>query len=457
MRTILIVLKKSILFIAFYLSMNAYCQNEAYTLVFDINDKLISDVYIFSQFGLKKIKIDSAAVSSKRAQFNFKNKATGLYLLSYKYETGIEDEPVALAEVDFIFHQDKIHLNIIHKDKKAEVNVIASDDNKTWHEFKLAEAKRNSQIKYIFSTKELFEDEKDIMKALKSKLKKEEKEQSLLIKKSKANYNKSFVNQLIYHTSLIVPPFEFDKDEIFAFVYKDLFERCDFNKESLLNSNVYENIVFNYIISQYQKYSLRNEQEIAVQKAVEKIMLKAEKNQAIKSKMLKFIINGLTQLDAQVALNYLLEKYPESEKCSEGSDSVNIENEIKVGDFVSKDVFKLIHPKDSSLKVRQNTLLIFWASWCPYSENLRNELSKFSLPEHISVTIVSLSKGIENCKSDRLLFPGKYTFLCEGKRWDNEIVNNTGINSIPNLLLIDESGKVIQKPENLSELQLKSD
>jgi thiol-disulfide isomerase/thioredoxin len=433
----------------------SFAQNERYKLTFEIQDKVASKVFIFKQFGSSRDIVDSLIYVAGKSEIVFTNQPKGLYVLTYQYETSLQDDPQAIAEIDFIFHQNDIHFIIKHHDKNAFVDVITSEENKIWHQFKKAEAHRSDQVKYVFTTKNIFEDEKDIIKALRAKLKKENTEQKKTLKKAKNNYDKSFASKLIYHISQTVPPFEFDEDEIFPFVSKDLFERCAFDDENLLNANVYENIVFNYIISQYQKYSNRNEQEAAVLKSVEQIMLKAEKNEAIKNKMLDFIMNGLTQLKANVALNYLMEKYPDAEKCISQAEKENHKIEINIGDTLPQQARTIIESHKNYAQ-KHKTLLIFWASWCPYSEQLRNELMKFNLPEDLNLIVISLSKSLEKCETDQLLFSKRYNFHCEGKIWDNELVNLTGVNAIPSLILVDKSGKVIQMPENLSDLQLKS-
>ena len=321
----------------------SFAQNERYKLTFEIQDKVASKVFIFKQFGSSRDIVDSLIHVAGKSEIVFTNQPKGLYVLTYQYETSLQDDPQAIAEIDFIFHQNDIHFIIKHHDKNAFVDVITSEENKIWHQFKKAEAHRSDQVKYVFTTKNLFEDEKDIIKALRAKLKKENTEQKKTLKKTKNNYDKSFASKLIYHISHTVPPFEFDEDEIFPFVSKDLFERCAFDDENLLNANVYENIVFNYIISQYQKYSNRNEQEAAVLKSVEQIMLKAEKNEAIKNKMLDFIMNGLTQLKANVALNYLMEKYPDAEKCISQAEKTNHKIESEKTEDLE---FEIVKPAD---------------------------------------------------------------------------------------------------------------
>ena len=92
------------------------------------------------------------------------------------------------------------------------------------------------------------------------------------------------------------------------------------------------------------------------------------------------------------------------------------------------------------------TLLNFWASWNEESLARRDSLAKFieKLPEKkFKVLNVSLdyekAKWLEKCKKDSK----KWIETCDFKGWDNPIVKQNHIRSIPDNILINNSRKIL--------------
>ena len=92
------------------------------------------------------------------------------------------------------------------------------------------------------------------------------------------------------------------------------------------------------------------------------------------------------------------------------------------------------------------TLINFWASWNEESLTRRDSLAKFieKLPEKkFKVLNVSLdyekAKWLEKCKKDSK----KWIETCDFKGWDNPIVKQNRIRSIPDNILINNSRKIL--------------
>lgn len=422
---------------------------------FKIDDDVQSSIYLVERFGASQKFIDSTAVSNGIAYFTMKNRPSGLYAIKYLYQNGskeINDE-VAQADVDLLYWGENIHFQIKHENQLAQIDVIESAENKLWYDFKKKEKLKREVVKQIFESKAAFENDAKLTKALKKKINQENENQKKYLQLIQKKTKESLAAKMIYHASTAIPLFEFEADELEVFYAKELIERCNFNDTSLLNTNIYENLVFNYIISQYQIYQSYQEQEAAIINAIKKIMRKAALNSKIKMQLLVFIHQGVDQLYATKAKAYLVENYPITDRCADEDALFITTDEIKTGEIIPENIFQALGLQNLSFSKNKN-LLVFWTSWCPYSEQLRKNLIDAQIADSWQVYIINLGKN--TCEEDQNLFPAQFKIICDGKGWNSELAESMGIVAVPYMIVTDKNGQVVALPENLSALELKS-
>jgi len=422
---------------------------------FKIDDAVQSSIYLVERFGASLKFIDSTAVNNGMAFFTLKNRQAGLYAVQYLYQNGNKEmvDDVLKADIDFLYWGENIHLQIKHENQLAQIDVIESAENKLWYDFKKKEKLKREVVKQIFESKTAFENDAKLTKALKKKINQENENQKKYLQLIQKKTRESIAAKMIFHSSTAIPLFEFEADELEVFYAKELIERCNFNDTALLYTNIYENLVFNYIISQYEIYQSYQEQEAAIINAIKKIMQKAALNTKIKTQLLVFIHQGMDQLSATKAKAYLEENYPITDRCADEDALFITTDEIKTGEIIPENIFHALGLENLSFSKNKN-LIIFWTSWCPYSEQLRKNLIDTQIAESWQVYIINLGKN--TCNEDQNLFPAQFKIICDGKGWNSELAESMGIVAVPFMIVTDKNGQVVALPENLSDLELKS-
>ena len=137
-------------------------------------------------------------------------------------------------------------------------------------------------------------------------------------------------------------------------------------------------------------------------------------------------------------------------KETEETEETSQDGEVNVGDKAPD--FSAPNPNDIAISLNTSlgklTILDFWASWCgPCRVDSPNLVKVHNTYKDNGLAIVGISldqqkaswkKAIANDKLD-------WTHVSHLKRWDDPIAAVYGVNSIPQLFLLDENGTVIAK------------
>lgn len=144
---------------------------------------------------------------------------------------------------------------------------------------------------------------------------------------------------------------------------------------------------------------------------------------------------------------------PESESQVEEKKSEGVSVGDVAPDFTAPDTNG--NPQTLYSSLGQFTILDFWASWCgpcrldsPNMVALHDKYKKSGL-NIVGVSIdkdkASWKKAIEN---DKL----SWTHVSHLKRWEDPVAETYGVRSIPQLFLLDASGKVVARAHHAEEL-----
>ena len=159
--------------------------------------------------------------------------------------------------------------------------------------------------------------------------------------------------------------------------------------------------------------------------------------------------NTLKKTKAGIKIGELVAPEPEVEEADD--------KEVTVGDIAPDFTAPSVDgtPQTLYASLGKYTILDFWASWCgPCRVDSPNMVALHNKYKNKGLNIVGVSvdkdetswkKAIEN---DKLA----WTHVSHLKRWEDPIADAYGVNSIPQLFLLDASGKVIAREDHAEDL-----
>lgn len=161
--------------------------------------------------------------------------------------------------------------------------------------------------------------------------------------------------------------------------------------------------------------------------------------------------NILKKTKAGVKIGKLTTPEPETEETSDTDEDVSVGDIAP--DFTAPSVDGT--PQTLYASLGEYTILDFWASWCgPCRVDSPNMVALYNKYKSKGLNIVGVSvdkdktswkKAIEN---DKLA----WMHVSHLKRWEDPIAENYGVTSIPQLFLLDASGKVIARENHAEDL-----
>lgn len=127
--------------------------------------------------------------------------------------------------------------------------------------------------------------------------------------------------------------------------------------------------------------------------------------------------------------------------------------EATVPDFTLTDIND--DPVTLSEIVKEKTLLVFWASWCPHCNEMSPQI-KSQYKKQISTDFEIITISIDTSESDwknkvtELGIESWYN-LSDLKSWDGEVAEKYNIYATPTLLLIDKNRRIVNSQVSLND------
>ncbi len=457
----------SVLFSFLLLSTNA----KSHKLEFRIKNQRQNIVYLFLLKGDKQIKTDTFKIDNlsvkQPADIEFilpENAPAGMYriILGQTRVAELMNEPP--QHIDFIFNHEDIFFKTNFKAPHDSLNIIQSEENNVWFDFKKKESNLKKQLKeskmelnYFQQTNNLAEAEKQakIYNELQHK-------RDNYISETIRQHKNFFASKIIamYREPFLDGKLSAEKrDEIFK---AEFFNHLDFTDEELINTTIYSTTVFTYLMSYAKKGLTREQQEQEFIKGADVICTNTEKDEKVYEFILDFLMRGFEQLNLENALVYLAGKYNDSTCSSDNKTTAErrllfyktMKINTVVPDFTLNDVND--DPVTLSEVAKEATLLIFWAGWCPHCNLMIPKIKEWYSKQdkkRVEVVTVSLDTSEKEWKAkvDELGIESWFN-LSDLKSWDGEVANKYNIYGTPTLFLLDKNRKIIAKPKTINDL-----
>jgi len=226
------------------------------------------------------------------------------------------------------------------------------------------------------------------------------------------------------------------------------------NNVDLLNTPIFNNLIYKYINIHLKKYQNESKsiQNKALKTCIDQI-LKHFTQKETHSFAVNYLSQGFKQLGNEDVLQYIDETYALTEQC-EHPDALTMRLEgykkLKPGNLAPA----ILRSGKNILQSEtgKQTLLIFWASWCPHCMQEIPELNQYAESNNLSLVAVSLDTE----EDSYLQVKNKLTSMthyCDYKKWESKPVKDYYIKGTPTYFLIDKEGRIIQKYTSIEEVK----
>ena len=428
------------------LAFNFSSVSEAQTIKGKLNIKRQTNkqVDLYRTEGKYKYKVDSTKVLTDGSfTFKYKKHLKGFYKLTLGNENNIVDVILNSSEpvVSLAFSQIRLEKGI---------EVIQSNENKAYWEFKKEDSTVQSKIKNLKKQRGQCKSQTNEVKV------NEMTNEIIKLEKELFNFVQTVINK--YPTTF------FSKTKIASLskTPKDkatYFDDLDFSNESFIRSDVYATRFQDYII----KHS--GHTEVGYYNAVDDIMKKSKVNEKVFEFALYNLLDGFYGSGLEDVATYIMEEYFYGEACGEIEindllrSKADLIKNLQIGNIPPDFTIKSNYGADVNLKNtcanNKYTVIMFWATHCPHCMR--------DLPGFVPVYNEYKSKGLEviGVALDVNQTKWKNTIEEKGFNWKNvsqfgnyksPVCIDYKINKTPSWFILDSSMKIIAKPKGKQEI-----
>ena len=158
-----------------------------------------------------------------------------------------------------------------------------------------------------------------------------------------------------------------ERDRLFKSTY---FDNLDFTDESLMNSSVYTQKVFKYLMSYAQRGLSQEQQEQEFKNAIDIIVVHTNQNEKVYEFILDYLVSGFEKLRLDNLITYIADKYSGTTCQIDEITTLErklLQQKMKIGSYVPDLTLNDINEDSITFShiSKPNNLIVFWASWSP--------------------------------------------------------------------------------------------
>ena len=409
-------------------------------------------VILYKIEGTRQIFVKNATITavsnSTLKQFEFelpKDANIGFYRVSYTNDD--------IEFVDFIFNKEDVSFSFDPKNVETTIVFTISEENILYQKYikaiVIAQQKIDSlQVSYLknpsITTANLYASQTKKIALL----------QRASIQKGAGKLAQNFIIATHKYNS---PEIAKTPQEYLSAIIQHYFDVIDLNDPVLYNSTFLINRITDYVF--YMNYSEDEKtQEKLYQKSIATV-LEQVKNSPFKKEIIEYLVTQFIHFKNVAIVDYLFETYydtlPKNNQNTEFKKSALEKISVEIGRIAPEIIWKENNTsyKLSTINEARNYVLVFWSTACPHCLREIPELNAFTQnKKHIKVIAFGMEENEKDWEKHILKLKGWHHILGMGK-WENPTASAYQIYSTPTYIVLDNTKKIIAKPETLEELK----
>jgi len=413
-------------------------------------------VYLTDFYGDKNNIIDSARTDNKgnlTFVFNIKKRHKGMYRLL------IYDK----IYFDFLFDNEDVSFSTTFPFLADSTKVILSEENEVFFDFEKTEKEYNQKVELLLPLIYYYPKSDPFYSILEKKIVLLQKERANKIQEIITNFPNTLLSRIVKAQKRPIIDTKTDEQiqkRQFRIHFLDQF---DFSDTILLHTNVFTNKAIKYLTLYTNKQSNREQQQQDFITAIDTLLKKASINQKVYEQILDYLMRGFEEVHFEKVLQHISTNYSIETSCENKARKTTLQkrlenyNNLITGRLAPEIIMKDLNGKSLILSKTSSdySLIIFWASWCPYCKELMPEINKIQQQKKnktlqlIAISIDTNLVAWKNAIEKEKLLGAQ---CCDGKGWASKPVDDYAIYATPTMYLLNRKNIIISKPISANEL-----
>lgn len=365
--------------------------------------------------------------------------------------------------IDLLYNKENIQFVALHDGYDQLVQIIESNENRVFYDFVNLKEKNLMKLDILSPVIKYYPPEDEFYQLSVNKVLKLREEINDRAKDLIGSSSNSLASHFIKISLPVFADIGLQKEMQKEYLKSHFLDHVDFNDTILLNSNLLNSKIINYL-SLYQDQDVSKETfEFNLLSGVDSILKKAAVNQSMYTYVVGFLIGGFEAVGFEKGLEYIAQHNQLDELCVNSERLLALQNKIELinklaigkiapnfnyvdlnGDMIDLD--KIDAPK---------VLLFFWASWCPHCKDMITIINEIEQSSDQNIQVIGFSIDSSLVELDKIIseYDIKWPIIAELKGWEGEIINQYGIVATPSIFILDQDKKIVAKPTNKSELK----
>ena len=308
---------KSILFFLGFISflgMGNIGFAQIFTVEVQIKNQPNSTILFGSVKGDDFTAIDSTTLNQPVGKVNFTflaNAHPGVYRINFGASSYSRLMNTAPPYLDFIFDNENIVFETDYKNPAENLKVVESKENVLWFEFQARDKLLRQNIDLLEKKIDQYWLTKDTAKVIDAanEFNQIQMERDLFVVKNSQENRGLFAAQMIKNQRQPLLDGFLTPEERKTSYKKEFFRTLDFSDASLINTSVYTDNIFNYLVSYNNPMFTQKQREAEYIKALDVIVPNIRQNDEVYRFIMGYLVHGFNVLKMDNVISYISKKY----------------------------------------------------------------------------------------------------------------------------------------------------
>ncbi len=287
---------------------------QTFTVEVQIKNQPANNIIFGSVKGDDFTPIDSTSIKQSFGKITFtfpENANAGIYRIVFGLTAAarIMNEPP--QQLDFIFDNENLAFDTDFKAPVENLKVIKSKENTVWFGFLAKDKVVRQNIELLGKEIDSYWQKGDSAKVIKlaNEFNQLQMERDMFVVQTSQENRGLFVSQMIKNLREPLLDGYLTPAERKLSYKKEFFKSLDFTNTALINSTVYTDNIFKYLVSYNQLDFTQKQRETEYIKAIDIIVPNIKQNQEVYQFLMGYLVHGFKVLQMENVINYISKKY----------------------------------------------------------------------------------------------------------------------------------------------------